>query len=79
MITAMDRLGEGRTLVVGDRLDTDIAAAAAAHLDAAVVLTGHTTAEEAEEAKRRPKDQPRPIAVAESLFALAVDERPRQQ
>jgi HAD superfamily hydrolase (TIGR01450 family) len=79
MITAMDRLGEGRTLVVGDRLDTDIAAAAAAHLDAAVVLTGHTTAEEAEEAKRRPKDQPRPIAVAESLFALAVDERPQPQ
>ncbi|MFL5824980.1 MAG: HAD-IIA family hydrolase [Thermoleophilaceae bacterium] len=70
MITAIDRLGEGRTLVVGDRLDTDIAAAAAAHLDSALVLTGHTTPEEAEEARRRPKDQPRPVAVAESLGAL---------
>ena len=31
-----------RTLVVGDRLDTDLAAAAAAGLDAALVLTGGT-------------------------------------
>ena len=26
-LTALDRLGEGRTLVVGDRLDSDVAAA----------------------------------------------------
>ena len=30
LLTALDRLGEGRTLVVGDRLDADLAAAAAA-------------------------------------------------
>ena len=38
--TALDRLGEGRTLVVGDRLDSDIAAAEAAGLDGALVLSG---------------------------------------
>ena len=41
MLTALDRLGDGaRTLVVGDRVDTDLAAAAAAELDAALVLSG---------------------------------------
>jgi HAD superfamily hydrolase (TIGR01450 family) len=49
-LTALDRLGEGRALVVGDRLDADIAGAAAAGLDAAVVLTGATSDEEAREA-----------------------------
>ena len=43
--TALDRLGEGRTLVVGDRLDSDIAAADAAGLDGALVLTGGESAE----------------------------------
>ena len=69
--TALERLGEGSTLVVGDRLDTDIAAAAKVGLDAALVLTGGTTAEEARAAERsRKPDDPRPIAVAESLAAL---------
>jgi glycerol-1-phosphatase len=67
LLTALDRLGEGHTLVVGDRIDADIAAAAAAHLDAALVLTGGTTAEEAEEAKK-----PRPVAVAEDLGSLVL-------
>ena len=49
-LTALDRLGDGKTLVVGDRLDTDVAAAAAAELDAALVLTGGDHAEEAEAA-----------------------------
>ena len=40
MLAALDRLGEGRTLVVGDRLDSDVAAAGAAGLDAALVLSG---------------------------------------
>src|SRR3954469_4861377 len=40
MITAMERLGDGRALVIGDRLDTDGEAAARAHLDFALVLTG---------------------------------------
>jgi HAD superfamily hydrolase (TIGR01450 family) len=64
-VTALERLGEGRTLVVGDRLASDVAAAGRAGLDAALVLTGESTAEEAARAP-----EPRPIAVAESLLAL---------
>jgi HAD superfamily hydrolase (TIGR01450 family) len=64
-LTALDRLGEGPTLVVGDRLDSDVAAAAAAGLDAALVLTGGTTAAEAAGAT-----DPRPVAVAETLDVL---------
>jgi HAD superfamily hydrolase (TIGR01450 family) len=64
-LTAIDRLGDGRTLVVGDRLDSDVAAAAAAELDAALVLTGGTTTEEARGAK-----DPAPVAIAENLSAL---------
>jgi HAD superfamily hydrolase (TIGR01450 family) len=63
--TALDRLGDGRTLVIGDRLDADIAAAEKARLDSALVLTGGTSREEAEAAKK-----PRPIAVADNLAAL---------
>ena len=65
--TALDRLGEGRTLVVGDRLDSDVAAAAKAGLDAALVLTGGTTREEADAA-----EDPKPIAVADSLAKLVL-------
>src|SRR5206468_7818280 len=50
ILTALDRLGDGHTLMIGDRLDTDIAAAAKAHVDAALVLTGGVTREEAEAA-----------------------------
>jgi HAD superfamily hydrolase (TIGR01450 family) len=64
-LTALDRLGEGRTLVVGDRLDSDVAAAAEAQLDAALVLSGGATAEEAAAAK-----DPKPVAVAETLAKL---------
>jgi HAD superfamily hydrolase (TIGR01450 family) len=67
-LTALDRLGEGRTLVVGDRLDSDVAAAAKARLDAALVLTGGTSSEEAEQAK-----DPRPKLVAASLASLVLD------
>ena len=52
--TALDRLGDGRALVVGDRLDADVAGARAAGLDAALVLTGATTRAEAE-ARRSPR------------------------
>ena len=43
--TAIEILGADplRTLVIGDRLDTDIAGAAAAHLASALVLTGVST------------------------------------
>jgi glycerol 3-phosphatase-2 len=66
--TALDRLGDGETLVVGDRLDSDVAAAAKAGLDAALVLTGGTTREQADEAK-----DPRPKLIADSLAALVLD------
>lgn len=64
-LTAIERLGPGKTLVVGDRLDADVAAAARLRLDAALVLTGATSAEEAAAAK-----EPLPVAVADSLAAL---------
>ena len=66
-ITALDRLGEGRTLVIGDRLDTDVAAAGRAHLDAALVLTGGASAEEAAKAK-----DPTPVQVAADLRELVL-------
>ena len=67
LFTALERLGEGRTLVVGDRLDSDIAAAARAGLDSALVLTGGTTAEEAEAVEA---DDPTPVRVAPTLAEL---------
>jgi HAD superfamily hydrolase (TIGR01450 family) len=66
-MTALDRLGPGRTLVVGDRLDSDLAGAAAADLDAAIVLTGATNAAQADDAI-----DPAPVAVASDLYALVV-------
>ncbi len=66
-LTALDRLGPGRTLVVGDRLDSDLKGAAEAGLDGAIVLSGVTTAEEAQAA-----ENPAPIAVADDLRALVM-------
>ena len=65
--TALDRLGPGRTLVVGDRLDADLAGAAAAGLDAAIVLTGVSTRAQAEAAT-----EPAPVAIAEDLHGLLM-------
>jgi HAD superfamily hydrolase (TIGR01450 family) len=67
-LTALDRLGPGRALAVGDRLDADLAGAAAAGLDAAIVLTGVTTRAEAEAAR-----EPTPVAIAEDLAELVLD------
>jgi HAD superfamily hydrolase (TIGR01450 family) len=66
MFTALDRLGEGRTLVVGDRVDTDLAAAAAASLEAALVLSGGTRREALN------GFEPRPVAVTETLADLLL-------
>jgi glycerol 3-phosphatase-2 len=69
--TALDRLGEGRTLAVGDRLDTDIAAATAAGVDAALVLSGGMTAAEADAAIAA-DGAPQPIAVMPDLRSLVL-------
>jgi HAD superfamily hydrolase (TIGR01450 family) len=65
--TAIDRIGDGRALVIGDRLESDLAGAAAAGLDAAIVLSGVTSRDAAESAS-----DPAPVAVAEDLHALVL-------
>jgi glycerol 3-phosphatase-2 len=65
--TALDRLGPGRALVVGDRVDSDLAGAAAAGLDGAIVLTGVSDRATAEAAA-----EPAAVAVADDLHALVV-------
>ncbi len=66
-LTALDRLGPGRTLVVGDRLDTDLAGAHAAGLDGAIVLSGATSAEQVKAAAA-----PGPVAVGATLADLLL-------
>jgi glycerol 3-phosphatase-2 len=63
---ARDRLGDGRVLAVGDRLDVDVAGARRAGIDAALVLTGATSPAEAAAAI------PAPTHVADSLAALVL-------
>jgi HAD superfamily hydrolase (TIGR01450 family) len=77
--TALDRLGDGRALGVGDRLDTVAEGARAAGIDAAVVLTGATDGEEAERALAAAEatanldgDAPRLVAVAPTLADLVL-------
>jgi glycerol-1-phosphatase len=65
--TALDRFDGGRTLMIGDRLDSDLGGAAAAGLDGAIVLTGVTTRAEAQAAR-----DPAPVAVAEDLYSLVT-------
>jgi glycerol 3-phosphatase-2 len=64
--TAIDRLGEGRTLVVGDRVKSDLAAAAAADLDAALVQSDGSDQAELD------GFEPKPVAVGETLAGLLV-------
>jgi glycerol 3-phosphatase-2 len=66
MLTAIERLGgDGKTLVIGDRIDTDGQAAARARLDVAIVLSGGADRAEVEASKK-----PKPVAVAETLAEL---------
>ena len=51
---ALARAGGGRPLVIGDRLDTDVAGAAALGWDSLLVLTGITRREDLEHAAARP-------------------------
>jgi glycerol 3-phosphatase-2 len=64
---ALDRIGEGRTLVIGDHLNSDLGGAAAAGLDAAIVLTGVTSRAQAELAR-----DPRPVAIGADLGSLVL-------
>ena len=63
-LTALDRLGDGRTLVVGDRVRSDLAAAAAAELDAALVRSDGSDHDELD------GFEPQPLAVADTLAEL---------
>ncbi len=65
--TALDRLGPGRSLVIGDRLDADLAGAHAAGLDAAIVLSGSSSRAQAEAATN-----PRPIATSATVAELIL-------
>ncbi len=62
---ALDRLGPGNALMVGDRLDSDLAGAAAVGLDGAIVLSGVTTRAQAEAAR-----DPEPVAIVDTLHEL---------
>lgn len=64
---ALDRLGSGRTLVIGDHLVSDLGGAAAAGLDAAIVLSGITSREQAQAAV-----DPAPVAIAPDLATLVL-------
>ena len=64
--TARARLGAGRYLAVGDRLDIDVAGARRAGMDSALLLSGSTSRVEADGA------EPRPTYVSESLARLVL-------
>lgn len=68
LLTALDRLGPGRALMVGDRVDADLGGAVAAGVDAAIVLTGVADREAAEAAS-----EARLVAIAERLETLVLD------
>ena len=65
--SALDRAGGGAPLMIGDRLDTDIDGALALGWDAALVLTGVCTAEDARTAS------PAPTYVLQDLRGLFED------
>jgi HAD superfamily hydrolase (TIGR01450 family) len=66
--TALDRLGPGRALMIGDRVDADLVGARAAGIDAALVMTGVADRAAAESAPA-----PGPVAIAERLETLVLD------
>jgi HAD superfamily hydrolase (TIGR01450 family) len=63
-LTALDRLGEGSTLVIGDRVGSDLAAAAAAELDAALVHSDGSDHDELD------GFEPQPVAIGDTLAEL---------
>lgn len=65
--TALDRLGPGRALMVGDRVDADLGGAHAAGIDAAIVLTGASDRDAAQAAPA-----PGAVAIAKRLETLVL-------
>jgi HAD superfamily hydrolase (TIGR01450 family) len=65
--TALDRLGPGRALMIGDRVDADLGAAHAAGIDGAIVLTGSSDRATAEAATA-----PSPVAISDRLATLVL-------
>jgi glycerol 3-phosphatase-2 len=65
-LTALDRLGDGSTLVVGDRVGSDLAAAAAAGLDAALVRSDGSDHDELD------GFEPKPKAIGDTLAKLLI-------
>jgi HAD superfamily hydrolase (TIGR01457 family) len=68
--TARDRAGGGRPLVVGDRIDTDIAGAAALGWDSVLVLSGVSSRRDAE------RSDPAPTYIGNDLSILLEDAEP---
>jgi HAD superfamily hydrolase (TIGR01450 family) len=68
----LDRLSAGRTIVIGDHLISDVAGAAAAGLDGALVLSGITTLEQLEA-----DSGPKPVAVGADLATLVLAKHPQ--
>jgi len=65
--TALDRLGPGRAIMIGDRVDADLGAAHNAGIDGAIVLTGASDRETAEAAR-----EPAPVGISERLETLVL-------
>ena len=65
--TALDRLGPGRAIMVGARVDADLGAAHNAGVDGAIVLTGASDRAAAEAAR-----DPQPVGIAERLETLVL-------
>jgi HAD superfamily hydrolase (TIGR01457 family) len=70
LLAALERAGGGVPLLVGDRLDTDIAGAAALDWDSLLVMTGITTPEELAGSPIRPS------YVGDDLRVLSHDPAP---
>jgi glycerol 3-phosphatase-2 len=66
---ALERLGPGATLMIGDHLVSDLGGAAGVNLDAAIVLTGVASRADAEAA-----DNPRPVAIGADLASLVLSD-----
>jgi HAD superfamily hydrolase (TIGR01450 family) len=65
--SALDRLGPGRPLVIGDRVEADLAGARAAGIDGAIVFSGASNAADVAAA-----GDPPPVAVGRTLAELIL-------